>query len=87
MPQKQISFVQIETGFLCDIGCGDSGRVIRLFARMIEQLGLRTPSTTAVSGAAKRRAECTSLGPGLKHPSLRGLTLVWAARDVPRHFS
>ena len=54
---------------------------------MIEQLGLRTPSTTAVSGAAKRRAECTSLGPGLKHPSLRGLTLVWAARDVPRHFS
>ena len=68
MPQKQISFVQIETGFLCDIGCGDSGRVIRLFARMIEQLGLRTPSTTAVSGAAKRRAECTSLGPGPKHP-------------------
>ena len=25
-------------------------------------------TTVAVSGAAKRRAECTSLGPGPKHP-------------------
>ena len=45
-------------------------------------------STTAVtSGAAKRRAECTSLGPRLKHPSLRWLTLVWPRRDVPRRFT
>ena len=40
----------------------------------IEQLGLRkfkTTSTTAASGAANRRAECNSLGPGLEHASLR----------------
>ena len=35
----------------------------------------------------RRRAECTSLDPGLKHPSLRSLTLVWPRRDVPRRFT
>ena len=34
--QKQISFMQIETGFLCEIGCGDGARVICLFARAIQ---------------------------------------------------
>ena len=36
-----------------------------------------------------RRAECSSLGPGLKHPSLRSLTfpVVWPRRDVPRRFT
>ena len=36
---KQISFVQIETGFLCEIGCGDGAPIICLFARVIQQLG------------------------------------------------
>ena len=78
-------FVQIETGFLCEIGCGDGAQVICLFARVIQQLVFRlrkfkptsTTDATAVSGAAKTRAECTSLGPGLKRPSLRWLLLVW----------
>ena len=30
--------MQIETGFLCEIGCGDGARVIRLVARVIQQL-------------------------------------------------
>ena len=29
--QKQISFVQIETGFLCEIGCRNGARVMYLF--------------------------------------------------------
>ena len=75
--EKQISSCKIETGFLCEIECGDRARVIFLFARVIQQLkfGLRrikpTSTTTAMSGAAKRRAECILLGPGLKHPRLR----------------
>ena len=38
--QKQISFVQIETSFLCEIGCGDGARVICLSAHVMQQLGL-----------------------------------------------
>ena len=58
------------------------------FARVIQQLevfGLKkqTSTTATVSGATKRRAEFTSLGPGLKHPGLRWLTPVWSRRDVP----
>ena len=33
--QKQISFVKIETGLLCEIGCGDGARVICFFARAV----------------------------------------------------
>ena len=74
-----MSFADIETGFLCDVGCGGGARVIIcLFDRReIQQLVFgfkesKPTSTTAMSGAAKRRAGCTSLGPGLKHPpSLR----------------
>ena len=43
---------------------------------------IRPTSTTGMSGATKRRGECTSLGPGLKFPSLRSLTLVWALHVV-----
>ena len=77
---KQISFAQIEIGFLCKVGCGDGARVIGLFARVVhsavryldsEKKSLRQPTTTAaVSSAAKRRAECTYFGRGLRHPSL-----------------
>ena len=60
---------KIETGFLC----GDGARVIRFIARVIQQLGFWTQKIQANVDycCAWRRAECTSLGPGLKHPSLR----------------
>ena len=38
--QKKTRFVQNEAGFMCEIGCGDGTRVIRLFARVIQQLPL-----------------------------------------------
>ena len=44
------------------------------FARVIQQLGFWTQKNQAnvdYCGYVRRRAECTSLGPGLKHPSLR----------------
>ena len=44
-------------------------------------------STTLMPGAAKRRAECTSLGPRLKHASLTLTTPVWPRKDVPRRFT
>ena len=68
---RTISFVQIETGFLCQVACGDGARWCSghcFFDHMIQQrvFGLKkfkpTP-TTAISDAAKRRAECTSRGP------------------------
>ena len=37
--KTKISFAQIETGFLCEIGCGDGARIIGLFARVIQRLG------------------------------------------------
>ena len=60
---------KIETGFLC----GDDARVIRFFARVIQQLGFWTRKIQANVDCSyvRRRAERTSLGPGLKHPSLR----------------
>ena len=50
-------FVQIEIGFLCEIGCGDGVRAICLFARVIQQLGFglrkfTSTSTIIVSDAA-----------------------------------
>ena len=87
MSKKQASFVQVETGFLREIGCGDVDRVICMFARAIQQLGFWTEKIQANVDYCYvwRRAECTSLGPGLNHPSkpVRLLTLVWPRRDVP----
>ena len=76
---------KIETGVLC----GDGARVIYFFAHVIQQLGFRTKKIQANVDYCyvRRRAECTSLGPGLKRPSLRSLTLVWPRRDVPRRFT
>ena len=76
---------KIETGFLR----GDGARVIYFFAHVIQQLGFRTKKIQANVDYCyvRRRAECTSLGPGLKRPSLRSLTLVWPRRDVPRRFT
>ena len=70
---KQISFVRIETGFLHEIGCDDGVRVICLFARVIQQLGFGTQRIQANVDHCYvwRRGVCTSLGPGLKHRSLR----------------
>ena len=39
--------MQIETGLLCEIGCGDGARVICLFARVIQQLGFWTQKIQA----------------------------------------
>ena len=59
----------IETGFLF----GDGARVIRFFDGVIQQLGFWTQKIQANIDYChvRRRAECTSLGPGLEHPSLR----------------
>ena len=40
--RKNKSFVQNETGVMCEIGCGDGTRVICLFARVIQQFGFWT---------------------------------------------
>ena len=60
---------QIETGMLC----GDGARVIHFFAYVINQLGFGTRKIQANvdDWYVRRRAECTSLGPGREHPSLR----------------
>ena len=60
---------KIETGF----SCGDHARVILFFARVIQQLGFWTQKIQANVDDCyvRRRAERTSLGPGLEHPSLR----------------
>ena len=39
--------MQIETGFLCEIGCGDSVRLNGLLARVIQQLGFGTQKIQA----------------------------------------
>ena len=69
---------EIETGFLC----GDGARVIRFFARVIQQLSFWTQKIQAnVKYCYVRRlAECTSLGSGLKHPSLRSDSSLAAKR-------
>ena len=54
--------------------CGDGARVIRVLPRVIQQLGFWTQKIQANVDYycyVGRRAECTLLGPGLKHPSLR----------------
>ena len=69
---------KIETGCLC----GDGARVIRFFARVIQQLGFWTQKIQANVDYCyvRRRAECTSRGPGLKQPSLRSDSSLAAKR-------
>ena len=58
--QNRLKF-EIETGFLC----GDGARLIRFFARVIQQLGFWTQKIQADVDYCYvlRRAECASLGP------------------------
>ena len=91
-PNLKISFVQIETGFSVRNRirrwCWGHFVCLVVIQQYVFELGKFKPTaTTDLSGAAKRRAECTSLGPGLKHPSLHRLSLVWPRRDVPRRFT
>ena len=84
--KKQISFVQIERGFLCEDG---AARVICLLSCYS---AVRFFWTTEIQANVDccyvwRRAECISLGPGLKGSSLRWLTLVSPRKDVPRRFT
>jgi len=53
--------------------CGDGARVILFYARVVQQLGFWTQKVQAnvVYCYVRRRAEYTSLGPGLEHLSLR----------------
>ena len=69
---------KIETGFLC----GDGARVIRFYARVLPHLGFRTQKMEANVDYCyvRRHAECTSLGPGLEHPSLRSDSSLAAKR-------
>ena len=73
--------MQIETGFLCELGCEDGAQVICLFARVIQQLGFWTQKNQAnVDYYVRRRAERTSLCPGLEYPSLRSDSSLAAKR-------
>ena len=71
---------KIESGFLC----GGGARVIRFFARVIQQLGFWTQKIQAHVDYycyVRRRAEFTSLGPvELEHPSLRSHSSLAAKR-------
>ena len=69
---------KIETGFVC----GDGAGVIHFFARVIQQLGFWTQKIQANVDYCyvRRRAECTSLGPGLEYPSLRSDSSLAAKR-------
>ena len=69
---------KIETGFLC----GDGARVIVLCALVIQRLGFRTQKLQANVDYCyvRRPAECTSLGAGLEHLSLRSDSSLAAKR-------
>ena len=62
--------MQIETGFLCGIGCGDGARVLCFVCSSDSAVRFRNQKIQADVDycCVWRRAECTSLGPGLKHP-------------------
>ena len=81
--------MQIETGFLCGIGCGDGARVLCFVCSSDSAVRFRNQKIQADVDycCVWRRAECTSLGPGLEHPSLYAQTLVWPRRDVPTRFT
>ena len=76
--KNKYPWCKIETGFLC----GHGGRVIRFSARVIQQSGLWTQKIQANVDYCyvRRRGECTSLGPGLEHPSLRSDSSLAAKR-------
>ena len=69
---------KIDTSFLC----GDGARVICFFARVIQQLGFGTQKIRVNANYCyvRRRAEFTSLGPGLEHPSPRSDSSLAAKR-------
>ena len=69
--------------------CGDGARVIRFFARVIQQLGFWTQKIRANVDYCyvRRRADCTTVGPGLEHSQAYAQTLVWPRRVVPRRFT
>ena len=71
---------KIGAGFLC----GDGARVIRFFGRVIQRLGFWTQKNQANVDYCyvRRRAKRTSLGPGLKHPSLRSDSSLAAKRPA-----
>ena len=70
-------------------GDGDGARVIRFLARVIhQQLGFWTQKIQANVDYCyvRRRAQRTSLGPGLEHPSLRsGSSLATKRRAEALH--
>ena len=53
--------------------CGDGARALLCFARVMQQFRFWTQNLQANRdfGYVHRRAECTSVGPGLEHLSLR----------------
>ena len=53
------SFVQIETDFSCEFGCGDGALAICLFARVIQQLGIWTQKSQPTSTTPVWRCEET----------------------------
>ena len=63
----QYFYKKSKQAFLCE----DGARVIRFFARVIQQLGFWTRKIQANVEYYhfRRRAQCTSLGPGLQRPS------------------
>ena len=68
--------------------CGDGARVILFYARVINQLGFSIQKVQAnvVYCYVRRRAEYTSLGPGLEHLSQRAdSSLVAQRRAVALH--
>ena len=84
--------MQIETGFLCEIGCGDGGRVICLFARcrVIQPLGFWTQKIRAdVDYCCVWRREVTRRVhfASAVDANIHAQTLVWPHRDVPRRFT
>ena len=74
----QYFYKKSKQAFLCE----DGARVIRFFARVIQQLGFWTRKIRANVDYCyvRRSAECTWLGPGLEHPSLRSDSSLAAKR-------
>ena len=62
--------------------CGDGARALLCFARVMQQFRFWTQNLQANRdfGYVHRRAECTSVGPGLEHLSLRSDSSLAAKR-------
>ena len=87
--------MEIETGFLCDIGCGDGARAIKcLFARrVIQQLGFWTQKLQANvyycyvwRHEETRRVHFARPWTQASKPALADSSLA-AKRDIPRRFT